>query len=61
VARESGVWLFGGFDLADVPGWCQLELSVGDSLLAVPDEQLVPLFQRACELMRTPPSQSSDA
>lgn len=61
VARESGVWLFGGFDLADVPGWCQLELSVGDRLLAVPDGQLVPLFKRACELMRTPPPQSSDA
>ena len=52
VAQESGVWLFGGFDAADVPGWCQLELQVGEALLPVPDETLVPLFGRALELMR---------
>lgn len=52
VAQESGMWLFGGFDRADVPGWCQLELSVGEALLAVSDEQLMPLFRRVTELMR---------
>jgi hypothetical protein len=44
-----------------VPGWCQLELSVGDSLLAVPDERLVPLFHRACELMRAQQPPASEA
>ena len=52
VAQETGVWLFGGFDIADVPGWCQVELSVGDTLLALPDEQVRALFGRLSELLR---------
>lgn len=54
VAQASGVWLFGGFSEADVPGWCQVELSLGPAALNAPDELLRPLFQQVCSQMRSP-------
>lgn len=54
VATETGCWLFGGVREADAPGWCRVELYVGDSLLALPDDAVLPLFRRLCELMVRP-------
>jgi threonine aldolase len=53
VAAESGCWLFGGVRAADVPHWSRVELSVDDNLLQLTDEQVLPLFRRLCELMRS--------
>ena len=51
VAAESGCWLFGGVREADAPGWSRAELYVGDALLDLSDEQVLPLFRRLTALM----------
>jgi hypothetical protein len=51
VAAESGCWLFGGVREADAPGWSRAELYVGDALLDLSDEQVLPLFRQLTALM----------
>lgn len=52
VAREAGVWLFGGLRAAEVPGWSVTELYVGDALLRADNARVVPLFERLREALR---------
>jgi threonine aldolase len=46
LAREEKIWLVGGVSDAEVPGWSKTELTVGDSLLSLPNEEVLPLFRR---------------
>lgn len=52
MAIEDKCWLFGHARQADVPGWSRIELYVGDTLVGLPNEQVIPLFAR---LMSTLP------
>lgn len=51
VADECGHWLFDGVRSAEVPGWSFTEIYVGDRLLQIADDQLMPSFDRLCESM----------
>lgn len=44
LATREKAWLVDGVQPAEVPGWSVTEFVVGDRLLAIPDERLVPLF-----------------
>jgi threonine aldolase len=48
IAEATGAWLLGGPRPADVPGWSLVELTVGDHLLALDNERVIPLFARLC-------------
>ncbi|MEO8525502.1 MAG: beta-eliminating lyase-related protein [Caldimonas sp.] len=52
LARISGCWLIGGIQAAEVPGWSVTELYVGDQLLQVGNERVVPLFAQLCEAIQ---------
>jgi threonine aldolase len=52
IACETGCWLLGGLRAADVPGWSRCEWSVGNLLLDLADDQVLPLFERLCQAMR---------
>jgi threonine aldolase len=41
IAARDGVWLIGGAQAAEVPGWCVSELYVGDSLLDHDNDEVV--------------------
>ncbi|HEY9103346.1 threonine aldolase family protein [Chitinimonas sp.] len=40
IAASQGCWVVGHVKAAEVPGWSSTELTVGDTLLALPDEQV---------------------
>jgi threonine aldolase len=44
LAEEHKVWLVGGVKSAEVPGWSKAELTVGDQVLGLSDDELAPLF-----------------
>lgn len=44
VAERTGTWLLSHARVAEVPGWSISEIYVGDTLLAIDDAQLMPLF-----------------
>lgn len=41
IAARDGVWVIGGARPAEIPGWCVTELTVGDNLLDMDNEQAV--------------------
>ena len=45
IAERDGVWVSGRPRPADVPGWCVSELYVGDTLVGLRDEEVVPLMR----------------
>jgi len=49
IAERDGVWLIGNARPAEIPGWCVTELYVGDTLVELGNEEVVPLFR---ELLR---------
>jgi len=49
LAEAAGCWLFDSVREAEVPGWSCTEIYIGDRLLKIDDEQLMPLFDRLCE------------
>ena len=46
IAARDGVWVIGGVKPAEIPGWCVTELSVGDTLLDMDNEQVVSRLRR---------------
>jgi threonine aldolase len=42
IAESDGVWLIGGAKPAEVPGWSVSELYVGDTLVGLGDDEVVP-------------------
>ena len=42
IAERDGVWLIGGAKPTEVPGWCVSELYVGDTLLEMDNDEVVP-------------------
>uniref|UniRef100_UPI003784AEDC beta-eliminating lyase-related protein n=1 Tax=Aquabacterium sp. TaxID=1872578 RepID=UPI003784AEDC len=52
LAQQHGAWLVDGIEPAEVPGWSRTELTLGDRVLAVPHEQLVPLFEQFHALLQ---------
>jgi threonine aldolase len=42
IAERDGVWLIGGAKPAEVPGWSVSELYVGDTLVGLSDDEIVP-------------------
>lgn len=52
IARSDGHWLLGAVQDAEVPGWSYSELVVGDQLLALPNELVLPRFARLLALAR---------
>jgi threonine aldolase len=42
IAARDGVWLTGAPRPAEVPGWCAIELVVGDTLIDLADAKVVP-------------------
>lgn len=48
LAEATGSWLLDHVRPAEVPGWSVTEIYVGDRLLALPDSQLMPLFDQLC-------------
>jgi threonine aldolase len=48
LAQATGCWVFDAVRPAEVPGWSVTEIYVGDRLLALPDHQLMPLFEQLC-------------
>jgi threonine aldolase len=42
IAGRDGVWLIGGAKPVDTPGWCVSELYVGDTLVDMDNDQVVP-------------------
>ena len=45
IAGREGIWVLGGARPAEVPGWSLGELYVGDTLVDMPDEMVVPLIR----------------
>lgn len=54
LAEDAGCWLLDHVRPAEVPGWSVCEIYVGDRLLALPDSQLTPLFERLCAMLTQP-------
>jgi threonine aldolase len=52
LAEAAGCWLFDSLREAEVPGWSCTEIYVGDRLLKITDEQLMPWFDRLCESLQ---------
>jgi threonine aldolase len=46
IASADGCWLFNGARESGVPGWSLAEIYVGDGLLGLTDEQVLPMFRR---------------
>ena len=46
IAERDGVWVTGGARPAEVPGWSVTELYVGDTLLELDNDRVVPLLGR---------------
>jgi threonine aldolase len=60
IAQTERCWLFRSARNADVPGWSMVELYVGDRLLHLGNERVVPLFAQLCARMRPrPPAPNS--
>jgi threonine aldolase len=45
MAERDSVWLLGGAKPAEVPGWSVSELYVGDTLVGLSDDEVVPRFR----------------
>jgi len=41
IAERDGVWLIGGARPAEIPGWCMTEITVGDTLIDLGDDEVV--------------------
>lgn len=54
IAEQEKRWVVGAVRPAEVPGWSFTELYVGDNLLALSNEQVVPYFQQLMEQCRLP-------
>lgn len=54
LAAQQHCWLIDGMRPAEVPGWCVAELYVGDRLLQLDNQRVVPLFAQLCEAMQRP-------
>jgi threonine aldolase len=52
IASTDGCWLFHGVKESGVPGWSVTEIYVGDGLLALTDEQIVPMFEKLMAAVR---------
>ncbi len=52
IAADDSHWVVGPVRPAEVPGWSYTELYVGDNLLALNNEQVLPYFRRLLELSR---------
>lgn len=52
MASTDRCWLIPWLKEAGVPGWSLTEIYVGDGLLALPDEQVLPLFERLMTAVR---------
>ena len=52
IAETESCWVAGGFRDSAVPGWCSTELVVGDHLLALSDETVVPYFEKLMQRAR---------
>jgi threonine aldolase len=42
VAERDGLWLIGAPRAAEIPGWCVAEIYVGDTLVGMTNDQVVP-------------------
>jgi len=51
LATQHQAWLIDGVGPAEVPGWSVTEFVVGDRLLALADERVVPLFEQLAALI----------
>jgi threonine aldolase len=45
MAEETGVWMFGRATPSELPGWARVEVACGDATLAIPDDEIVGLFE----------------
>ncbi|MFZ6645421.1 threonine aldolase family protein [Undibacterium sp. TJN25] len=54
IAEEDRCWVVGAVRAAEVPGWSFTELYVGDGLLGLSNDTVLPYFQKLLELSRTP-------
>jgi threonine aldolase len=52
IASTDGCWLFNGVRESGAPGWSLAEIYVGDGLLSLADEQVVPMFERLMSAVR---------
>ena len=52
LAETNGCWLVDGVRPAEVPGWSLTELYIGDRLLAVDDDSVLPLFAELLAALR---------
>ncbi|HSV48550.1 MAG TPA: beta-eliminating lyase-related protein, partial [Ramlibacter sp.] len=48
LAAQAGCWLVDGVRPTEVPGWSVTELTVGDRLLQIDNERVMPFFERLC-------------
>lgn len=54
IAEEDKCWVVGVVRAAEVPGWSFTELYVGDGLLELSNDSVLPYFQKLLELSRAP-------
>jgi threonine aldolase len=52
IASADGCWLFHSVRESDIPGWSRAEIYVGDGLLSLTDEQVLPMFKRLMSAVR---------
>ena len=52
IAQQDHLWLIASARRTDVPGWSRTELYVGDTLVSMSDEQVMPLFERLIRLAK---------
>jgi hypothetical protein len=52
IASADGCWMFHGARESGVPGWSLAEIYVGDGLLSLTDEQVMPMFERMMSAVR---------
>ena len=52
-AEAEKCWLFGAARATEVPGWCYVEMTVGDQLLKLDNAAVLPWFERVLEKART--------
>ena len=55
IAQRDGVWVMGAPRPAEVPGWSVSELYVGDTLLELDNDQVVPLMAELVAGSAPPP------
>lgn len=53
LAESEGCWLFGSARPTEVPGWSNIELTVGDHLLTLDNAAVLPLFDRLLKQARS--------